>query len=46
MKKKENYVSSSSVIDLSFQFKTNVFILGVIMPLKTPEFIKDVSHIN
>jgi hypothetical protein len=30
----ENFVACSSEIDLSFKFKTNVFILGVIMPLK------------
>jgi hypothetical protein len=46
MKKKENFVAYSSVTDLSLQFKTNVFILGGILTLKTLEFIEDVSHVN
>ena len=32
--------------NLSFQFKTKVFILGVTIPLKITEFIKDVSQTN
>jgi hypothetical protein len=45
IKKKENFEAYFSLIGL-FKFKTNLFILRLIMPLKTPEFIKNVRHIN